>query len=67
MHDCERDSFNESVFSLHTLLLSCMLTGWCSSKLEQSEHELQALVALAQRQVEIGADLTQGVQQRSQQ
>lgn len=57
---------NESVLTLQTLLPSSMLTAWFSSKLEQSEHELQALVTLAHRQVDIGADSAQGVQQRRQ-
>lgn len=43
-----------------------MLTAWRSPELEQSEHELQALVTLAHRQVDIGADSAQGVQQRRQ-
>lgn len=67
MHEGGLDSETiESVLSIQTLLLSNMLAAWCSSKLEQSEHELQALVALTQRQVDIGADSAQGVQQRRQ-
>lgn len=62
------DSCNKgSVMAIQTLLLSNMLTAWRSSKLEQLEHQLQALVTLAQRQVHIGADSAQGVQQRRQQ
>ncbi len=67
MHEGGLDSCNnESVLSSQTLLLSSTLTVWHTSKLEQSEHELQALVTLAQRQVDIGADSAQGVQQRRQ-
>lgn len=67
MHEGGLDSYsNESVLSSQTLLLSNMLTVWYISKLEESEHELQALVTLAQRQVDIGADSAQGVQQRRQ-
>lgn len=48
------------------LLLQTSLP-WCLSELEELQHQLQALVALAQRQVNIGTDSAQGVEQRREQ
>lgn len=49
-----------------TFFLSEELTTWCSSELEESQQELQALVTLTQRQVDVGAQSAQGVQERRQ-
>lgn len=59
----QNSSDNNSALSLQTLLRSVLLTPWDFSELEQSEHQLQALVTLTQRQVDIGADSAQGLQQ----
>jgi len=58
---------NGSALSTRTLIPSDALTARCSSKLKQLKHELQALVALTQWQVDVGADSAQGVQQGRQQ
>lgn len=58
--------YNQSVFSLPTSLLSNALTAWFPSKLEQTQQQLQALVALPNRQVDIGADSAQSVQKKRQ-
>lgn len=50
-----------------TLLLPSWLTVWGSPKLEESQHQLQALVTLAHGQVNIGGDPAQGLQQGRQQ